>query len=402
MTVPGARVWPEPSEKRRGRDRDVPAGAGAAGVDDAEHGCVVGGLVGAVESVGQRRAGGESQRDAGRASDRRGRRHVAGERGDRRRQGQSRDRRENEKSVPHLGDGPSADRGACVTQIGRGCRIRDPSFGSGSRGHLQRRRPGGRGSGRRKGHRCAAEEDGEPLPHVPHYRKGQWEGRCPGGMKKVRKEETGKPASPVRFRGMTTSVVTGGAGFLGSHLCDYLLEQGPPRDLRRQPRDGLAREHRARPRRRVHLRPPRRRRADPHRRGRRLRLPPRRAREPGRLPARAARVAEGRLVRHAQRARAREVEARTVPDLLDERGLRRPAGAPAAGDLLGQREPDRPARRLRRGEALCRGADDDLPRPAGRRHVHRAHLQHVRPAHAQERRPRVGARSSTRRSRASR
>ena len=25
---------------------------------------------------------------------------------------------------------------------------------------------------------------------------------------------------------MTTSVVTGGAGFLGSHLCEYLLEMG--------------------------------------------------------------------------------------------------------------------------------------------------------------------------------
>ena len=106
---------------------------------------------------------------------------------------------------------------------------------------------------------------------------------------------------------------------------------------------------------------------DRDRRAGRLRLPPRRAREPDRLPAAAAALAQGRVVRDAQRARPREVQARPVPARLDERGLRRPAGAPAARDLLGQREPDRPARRLRRGEALRRGADDGLPPPAGRR-----------------------------------
>src|SRR5581483_8261426 len=65
-------------------------------------------------------------------------------------------------------------------------------------------------------------------------------------------------------------------------------------------------------------------------------------------------------------------------------------GAPAAGDVLGEREPDRPARRVRRGEALRRSADDDVPPPAGCRHVHRAHLQHLRTAHAAQRRSSVG------------
>ena len=68
------------------------------------------------------------------------------------------------------------------------------------------------------------------------------------------------------------------------------------------------------------------------------------------------------------------------------RGLRRPQGAPPARGLLGPRQPDRPARGLRRGQALRRGAHDGLPPPAGRGHPHRAHLQHLRPADAPPRR----------------
>ena len=46
---------------------------------------------------------------------------------------------------------------------------------------------------------------------------------------------------------MPTCLVTGGAGFLGSHLCEELLRRSP-RHLRRQPGDGVARQHRAHPR----------------------------------------------------------------------------------------------------------------------------------------------------------
>ena len=187
---------------------------------------------------------------------------------------------------------------------------------------------------------------------------------------------------------MPTAVVTGGAGFLGSHLCEYLLGKGLPRALRRQPRDQLAGEPRAPARRRVRLRQPRHGRAPRGRRAGGRRLPPRGAGEPDRLPAPAAALAQGRLVRDAPRARPREVQARALPALLDERGLRRPAGAPAARELLGQRQPDRPARRLRRGEALRRGADDGVPQPAGRGHRDRPDLQHLRAAHALARRAR--------------
>ena len=60
-----------------------------------------------------------------------------------------------------------------------------------------------------------------------------------------------------------------------------------------------------------------------------------------------------------------------------------PLGPPADGDLLGQRQPGRPARRLRRGQALRRGDDHGLPPlPRRSRRADRPHLQHLRPAHA--------------------
>ena len=160
--------------------------------------------------------------------------------------------------------------------------------------------------------------------------------------------------------------MTGGAGFLGSHLCDYLLGQRRPRHLRRQPRDRLAAERRAPPRRLFRLPQPRPDASTSRSRSRSTSSsisPARRARST--TCAAAAADAEGRLVRHAQRARrsrSSSGRASCSPRRARCTATRHP---PAARDLLGERQPDRPARRLRRGEALRRGADDGLP-PASR------------------------------------
>ena len=104
-----------------------------------------------------------------------------------------------------------------------------------------------------------------------------------------------------------------------------------------------------------------------------------------RLPLHTLKVGSLRDAPHAGRC---EGQARALPARLDLGGLRRSGDPSAARELLGQRQPDRPARRVRRGEALRRGADDGVPAAAGPRHLHRAHLQHLRPAHAAERRAR--------------
>src|SRR5438067_1625362 len=140
--------------------------------------------------------------------------------------------------------------------------------------------------------------------------------------------------------------------------------ESPP-DLRGQPGDRVAAKHRAHPRSCLHVPEPRHDRAPRDRRAGRLRLSPGRAREPDRLPTAAAPFSEGGLVWDTQRARAREVQTRALPARVHERGLRRSGAASAAGDVLGQRQPRRTARGLRRSETVCGSLDDGLSRPAG-------------------------------------
>src|SRR6516225_4972030 len=67
---------------------------------------------------------------------------------------------------------------------------------------------------------------------------------------------------------------------------------------------------------------------------------------------------------------------------LDLRGLWRPGGASATRDLSRQRQPDRAARLLRRGQALRRDPVLRLFPPAPAQDPRRPHLQHLRAAHA--------------------
>ena len=80
------------------------------------------------------------------------------------------------------------------------------------------------------------------------------------------------------------------------------------------------------------------------------------ARLPGGLPAAAGRDAAGRVERDAARAGPGAGEGRALPARVDVGDLRRPAGAPAARELLGPRQPGRAPRGLRRGQAVRRGA----------------------------------------------
>ena len=65
-----------------------------------------------------------------------------------------------------------------------------------------------------------------------------------------------------------------------------------------------------------------------------------------------------------------------------------PSGPSPARNLLGQRQSHRSALGVRRGQAFFGSGDHGLSPLSQRRHAHSAHLQHLRTAHADQRRPR--------------
>src|SRR4051794_224152 len=66
-----------------------------------------------------------------------------------------------------------------------------------------------------------------PLPRLGRRHEEAAQGRArPLTPRAARCEPTGAPAYVVPCGSMPTSLVTGGAGFLGSHLCDALLARG--------------------------------------------------------------------------------------------------------------------------------------------------------------------------------
>ena len=185
-------------------------------------------------------------------------------------------------------------------------------------------------------------------------------------------------------------LVTGGAGFIGSHLCDFLLAQGAEVVCLDNLLTGATRQHRP------HLRP----RALPLHQARRHQLHLRgagrsttcctsRAR-PARSTTSSCRSRPSRSARSAPTRRSGWPRPRGARFLLASTSevYGDPLVHPQREDYWGNVNPIGPRGRLRRGQALRRGHDDGLPPLPRRRHPHRAHLQHLRPAHAARRRAR--------------
>ena len=166
--------------------------------------------------------------------------------------------------------------------------------------------------------------------------------------------------NPLRKR----ILVTGGAGFIGSHLCERLLGQGHDVICADNFFTGTRRQYRPSAR-QSPLR------ADAARRhaSRSMSRSTRSTTSPAQPrpihyqfdPVQTTKTSVHGAINMlglAKRLKAQD------PPGLDQRGLRRPRRASADRGLLGQRQPDRPALLLRRGQALRRDPVLRLPPPA--------------------------------------
>ena len=183
-------------------------------------------------------------------------------------------------------------------------------------------------------------------------------------------------------------LVTGGAGFLGSHLCERLLAEGHDvlcvDNFFTGTKDNVAASARQ-PSFRADA--PRRDLPALCRGGRDLqpRLPRLARSTTSTIRCRRPRPRVHGAINMlglAKRVKAKIFQASTIG------GLWRPACPSADRGLLGQRQSDRPALLLRRRQALRRDAVLRLSPPAQAAHQGGAHLQHLRPAHASQRRAR--------------
>ena len=141
------------------------------------------------------------------------------------------------------------------------------------------------------------------------------------------------PESPVPMK--QRIVITGAAGFIGSHLVRNAARSRLRGHRHRQPADRRHRQHRAPGQPRLHVHQARRHELHLRRRAGGFRAALGEPGEPDRLPRAADSDAEGRRARHAQGARPGEGQGRAVRARVDLRGLRRSARASAEGDRTG-------------------------------------------------------------------